>query len=358
MAGTALKAARPTIAGVQPPASGAAPATQALAEIVAITTQDDFLLELGAALGARASVHPVESLTLALERTSASRRACILAFDTRGMAGLRNCVGRAYARAPGAAIVLFAQAADEAGMRRAFQRSKVFAVLPIPMDLPTTALVFADALTEVLAENRRALEPSVAAPSIPVSSLTPRKDGWGVGAGVAAAILAFAWLIARDKQAAAPQASHPQLSAPTGQGSPLEAHRDVAPAIAATLPQENPGPAGATQAAAATARFASPTPGAADHRSLPEPHLKLIHYVAPGYPAAALSRGVTGSVVVAYTVDTQGVTRYVRVVSAEPAGIFSRAAVDAVKRWRYAPVMLDNAALAVPTRTTVRFTPP
>jgi protein TonB len=57
-------------------------------------------------------------------------------------------------------------------------------------------------------------------------------------------------------------------------------------------------------------------------------------------------------------VDAEGATRDVRVVSAEPSGIFNRAAVEAVKRWRYAPAMLDGAAVAVATRTTVRFAPP
>jgi protein TonB len=64
-----------------------------------------------------------------------------------------------------------------------------------------------------------------------------------------------------------------------------------------------------------------------------------------------------GTVIVAYTVDAQGATRYVRVVSAAPAEIFNHDAVDAVKRWRYAPAMVDNAAVAVPTRSTIRFTP-
>jgi outer membrane biosynthesis protein TonB len=47
----------------------------------------------------------------------------------------------------------------------------------------------------------------------------------------------------------------------------------------------------------------------------------------------------------------------VRVVSAEPAGVFNRDAVEAVKRWRYAPVIVADAAVAVPTRATLRFAP-
>jgi len=87
-------------------------------------------------------------------------------------------------------------------------------------------------------------------------------------------------------------------------------------------------------------------------------HLNLIRYVVPEYPAAERARHVGGSVIVAYTVDTHGATRHVRVISAEPHGIFDRYAVNAVKLWRYAPVMVDNAAVAVPTHSTIRFTPP
>jgi TonB family protein len=47
----------------------------------------------------------------------------------------------------------------------------------------------------------------------------------------------------------------------------------------------------------------------------------------------------------------------VRVLSAEAAQIFDRSAVEAVQRWRYAPVIVDGAAIVVPTRTRIRFTP-
>lgn len=357
MASSALKATQPTGDGAQPAASGAAPAPAAhvVADIIAITTQDDFLLELGAVLGAQAAVHPVESLTLALEQMGASRRARILVFDTRGMADLRNSVGRAYARAPAAAIVLFTRAADEETLRRAFKGSKVFAVLPLPMDSARTALVFADALTDALAKNRPAPARVATAPSVPTTSLTPGKDRWGLGAAVAVLVVACAWFIARDKEIAVPGAAASKLSIPAAQATHLNGRVDAA-LTAAKTSQETPA-ASASQTGAAISQAASPAPDAAEHPSLPQADLKLIHYVAPEYPAAARARNLAGNVVVAYTVDAQGATRHVRVVSAEPAGIFDHDAVNAVRRWRYAPVMVDNAAVAVATRTTIRFTP-
>ena len=43
------------------------------------------------------------------------------------------------------------------------------------------------------------------------------------------------------------------------------------------------------------------------------------------------------------------------VVSAEPAGTFDRAAIAAVRRWRYEPLVINNVPQEVTTRTTVRF---
>jgi protein TonB len=49
------------------------------------------------------------------------------------------------------------------------------------------------------------------------------------------------------------------------------------------------------------------------------------------------------------------VTRDVHVVEASPPGVFDDAAVSAVKRWRYAPMVVDGTAVAVPVKTKVLF---
>jgi protein TonB len=83
--------------------------------------------------------------------------------------------------------------------------------------------------------------------------------------------------------------------------------------------------------------------------------LKLVKTVQPEYPQSALARGVSGSVLLSFTVDTSGATRDVQVLQSTPAGVFDRAATSAVKRWRYAPVVVNGAAVEVPTKTLVRF---
>jgi protein TonB len=83
--------------------------------------------------------------------------------------------------------------------------------------------------------------------------------------------------------------------------------------------------------------------------------LKPLKTVPPEYPQSALASGVAGSVLLSFTVDTKGETRDVQVVQSTPRGVFEHSAVTAVKRWRYQPVVVNGAAVEVPTRTLVRF---
>ncbi|HYL00806.1 MAG TPA: energy transducer TonB [Steroidobacteraceae bacterium] len=83
--------------------------------------------------------------------------------------------------------------------------------------------------------------------------------------------------------------------------------------------------------------------------------LKLVKSAPPDYPKSALQQSVAGSVLLSFTVDTRGETRDVQVLQSTPAGVFDRAAVSAVKRWKYAPVLVNGAPVEVPVRTLVRF---
>ncbi|MGH8134330.1 MAG: energy transducer TonB, partial [Steroidobacteraceae bacterium] len=86
--------------------------------------------------------------------------------------------------------------------------------------------------------------------------------------------------------------------------------------------------------------------------------LKAVRREPPEYPQNALQRGVSGSVLLSFTVDTKGATRDIHIVQSTPAGVFDRSATSAVKHWRYAPVVVDGVAVEVPTRTLVRFVLP
>lgn len=69
--------------------------------------------------------------------------------------------------------------------------------------------------------------------------------------------------------------------------------------------------------------------------------------VAPIYPRRAQSRGIEGYVIVEFTVTTNGSVRDPKVVEAQPADIFNRAAVDAALKFKYKPRVVDGTAVEV-----------
>jgi protein TonB len=69
---------------------------------------------------------------------------------------------------------------------------------------------------------------------------------------------------------------------------------------------------------------------------VPFSSLTVRRYVEPDYPRNAAARRLPGWVDVAFAVDASGRTREVRVVGAEPPGVFDEAALAAVRRGRFA----------------------
>lgn len=64
--------------------------------------------------------------------------------------------------------------------------------------------------------------------------------------------------------------------------------------------------------------------------------------VAPVYPRRALQRGIEGYVIVEFTVTVQGSVKEPFVVEANPEGIFERAALEAVAKFKYKPRVVNN----------------
>ncbi len=100
---------------------------------------------------------------------------------------------------------------------------------------------------------------------------------------------------------------------------------------------------------------ASGAPGAVDATYLNESALTRTRYVAPQYPPSARDRGIAGWVDVQFLVNPDGSTSEVTIVGAQPVGIFEQAALDAVRHWRYQPVLHDGAAGTQRARVRVRF---
>lgn len=64
--------------------------------------------------------------------------------------------------------------------------------------------------------------------------------------------------------------------------------------------------------------------------------------VQPTYPTAAANRGIEGYVDVQFDVTETGATTNVRVLAAEPPRIFDKETINAVKRWKFSPVIKDG----------------
>ena len=100
---------------------------------------------------------------------------------------------------------------------------------------------------------------------------------------------------------------------------------------------------------------ASGAPSAADAAYLNESALTRTRYVAPQYPPSARDQGIAGWVDVQFLVNPDGSTSEVTIVGAQPVGIFEQAALDAVRHWRYQPLLHDGAAGTQRARVRVRF---
>jgi protein TonB len=81
----------------------------------------------------------------------------------------------------------------------------------------------------------------------------------------------------------------------------------------------------------------------------------LVKSVRPRYPPVAQRRRQQGWVEVQYTVDTDGTVSDVTAIDAEPAHVFNRAAVDAVKRWEFRPALNNGKPFPVTMRKRIVF---
>lgn len=79
----------------------------------------------------------------------------------------------------------------------------------------------------------------------------------------------------------------------------------------------------------------------------------LIRKVQPVYPPLARTARVQGSVVLAALISKDGTIEDLRLLTGHP--MLARAAIDAVKQWRYKPYILNGDAIEVETQITVNF---
>jgi periplasmic protein TonB len=135
----------------------------------------------------------------------------------------------------------------------------------------------------------------------------------------------------------APTVSHEANATPSADTPSIDAHEpnsgaDTLPTVAVSSHQEP----------------AAPLPIGGDvHQA------QLIKSVPPVYPAVAKAQHISGSVQVDALIDTSGNVAELRIISGP--SLLHRAAIDAVKQWKYKPAMLDGQPTSMHLVVTVQF---
>jgi protein TonB len=77
-------------------------------------------------------------------------------------------------------------------------------------------------------------------------------------------------------------------------------------------------------------------------------------YVTPVYPPIAIQARSEGTVILEAVIDETGTVRDVTVIRSIP--LLDRAAIDAVRQWRYSPTRLNGVPVAIVMTVSVTFT--
>jgi protein TonB len=85
--------------------------------------------------------------------------------------------------------------------------------------------------------------------------------------------------------------------------------------------------------------------------------LKLVRSSPTVYPQRALEDLVSGWVELEFTVGRDGAVKDITVVNAEPRRTFDNAALTALRRYRYQPVVRDGETVEQRARIRMRFAP-
>jgi TonB family protein len=234
--------------------TGSGSNTRPSVDVTAITTRDDFLLELGDALGGQASVRPVDSMAVALEHLANAKRGQVLVVDTRDVSDVRGDLERAHTQAPHAVVLVFTAAETEKAVGAAVKGSNVFAVLPIPVDKRKTGAVLEGAMADAVSRkgSMRAADRNIGVSVEPFQTTSgdsgapsdsggKSKMGLMIGAGVAVAAVAagaFMFMGKGGKDATPPAAGGPPTKVATAPAAPAvdtSANDDKGPQVETSL---------------------------------------------------------------------------------------------------------------------------
>ena len=164
------------------------------------------------------------------------------------------------------------------------------------------------------------------------------------------------------KKPAEPEPAETQTaSAPAAPANPSAPA--TAPPAPETAPPASPGQTAQSDAAksAAGGPSATPAPSPAAAKSSGPPVVvpasveaaSIVTQAAPAYPPEARAKLIQGEVLLRAIIDKEGKISEVHVLSGDDA--LAPAAVEAVRQWRYKPMLVDGEAREVDTTITVTF---
>ncbi len=80
--------------------------------------------------------------------------------------------------------------------------------------------------------------------------------------------------------------------------------------------------------------------------------------IPPRYPRSAARRNLEGVVKVAFTITKNGLVRDAKVVLSEPEGVFDRAALKAISKWKFNPKVVNGQPVEQAATQEIEFTLP
>lgn len=77
--------------------------------------------------------------------------------------------------------------------------------------------------------------------------------------------------------------------------------------------------------------------------------------IPPRYPMRAANRRIEGHVTVEFTITKTGTVSDAVVVDAKPSNVFNRSALEALRKWKFKPKVIDGHAVEQRARQTLQF---
>ncbi len=68
--------------------------------------------------------------------------------------------------------------------------------------------------------------------------------------------------------------------------------------------------------------------------------------IQPMYPRGAAERRIEGWVLIRFTISKKGTVKNARMIEAKPPGVFDRAALQAIRKWKYKPKIRNGVPVA------------